>query len=231
MTSKIKLQNFDGPLDLLLQLIEGEELNITEISLSQVTEQYFQYLDKLEKNVDSKLADFLVIATKLVYLKSRQLLPYLYTEDEETGPTLADQLKMYKAYIDASKNIEFLWQNKDLSYGRVEPMRKSEEFCPPDNIRIENLHESFTRLLKRLKPVLPLEKETIDHTISIKQTVDRIRHLLGTGKKFSFKNLMSKARDRSEVIVSFLALLELLRKKDIIVRQQNVFGDLEVKKI
>jgi segregation and condensation protein A len=231
MSTNLKLEKFEGPLDLLLQLIEGEELDITEISLSQVTEQYLKHLDKLEKNRSVKLADFLVIAAKLIYLKSKNLLPYLYPEEETEGPSLADQLKMYKSYVDASKNIESKWQNDKLSYGRIEKPIKIKEFTVPINAGAEELHKNFQLLIKRLKPIKPLPQATIDHSVSIKQTVDKIRDLLKGAKRFSFKNLFSKSKNKTEVIVGFLALLDLLKKKDIMVRQGNSFSDLEVNKI
>src|SRR3989338_6596602 len=120
MAKEIKLEKFQGPLDLLLQLIEQDELNITEISLSNVTEQFFDYLNKLEESRSEELADFLVIATKLVYLKSKHLLPYLYPEADE-GPSLAEQLKLYKRYADASKEIGRLWEQGSIASGRIEP--------------------------------------------------------------------------------------------------------------
>src|SRR3989339_1639297 len=107
MENKLKLDNFEGPLDLLLQLIEQEDLNITDIALSKITEQFFVHLDKMGKNRSEELADFLVIAAKLIFLKSKNLLPYLNPEEDE-GESLADQLKMYKRYVEASKNIDEL---------------------------------------------------------------------------------------------------------------------------
>ena len=226
--SQIKLENFEGPLDLLLQLVDQQELDITEVSLSQITEQYFQYLDKLEKNRSEKLADFLVIATRLIFLKSKHLLPHLYPEQEEDGPTLADQLKMYKAYVEASKNIEQLWSSRDLSYERTEPPKKIKEFVLPLNSTVSDLEKSFDVLLKRLKPISALPTASIDHTISIKQTVDRIRDLLKNNKKLSFKKLLSQSKNRTEVIVNFLALLELVGHKTAAVQQNSSYADLEI---
>jgi len=231
MSEKLNLGKFSGPLDLLLQLIEQQELDITEISLSQVTEQYFQYLDKIEKNRSAILADFLVIATKLIYLKSKNLLPYLYPEEEDEGLSLADQLKMYKSYIEASKYIEGLWKEDKLAYTRIEPPLKMKEFVVPANAYNIDLHNSMEQLVKRLKPVKPLPEITIDHSISVKQTIDKIRNLLLNTKKFNFKKLLSKSQNRTEVIVNFLAILDLLRKKDIMVVQGNSFSEFEVEKV
>lgn len=225
----LKLTNFEGPLDLLLQLIDQEELNISTVSLSQVTEQYFSYLDKLEKNRSNELADFLVIATRLIYLKSRSLLPYLYPE-EDNSPSLADQLRMYKAYVDAGVSIQNLWDQTIIAYGRNEPPIKMKKFIAPNNAQSKDLHNSFIKLLNKLKPVKPLPETTIDHTVSVKQTIDRIWSWLKKSKKFSFKKYIGESKNRTELIVSFLALLDLLKEKDIIIRQVNSFDDMEIER-
>ena len=191
MSHELKLEKFEGPLDLLLQLVDQEKLSISEIALAKVTEQFFSYLDRLEKNRPEELADFLVVAARLIYLKSHSLLQYAYPEEEDSGPGLADQLKLYKQYVEASKQVNSLWEAGKIAYGRIEPPVKSKEFVLPTNAGAGNLHDSMVLLLSRLKPVDPLPKTTIDHSISIKQKIDSIRHLLQSGKEFSFKNLLS----------------------------------------
>jgi segregation and condensation protein A len=227
MTPEIKLEKFQGPLDLLLQLIELEKLNITEVSLSQITEQFLNFLDKLEKDRSEELADFLVIATKLVYLKSKTLLPYLYPEEEE-GPSLADQLKMYQQYISASKKINILWTQNKIAYGRIEPPIKNTEFVLPLNARGEDLLKSMQKLVSRLRPLNPLPKIMIDRAISVKQKVESIWHALKQHKKMNFKDLLVTAENKTEVIVSFLALLELMRDQKAFISQNDAFGDMEV---
>lgn len=230
MSANLKLDKFAGPLDVLLQLIEREELDITEIALSQITEQYFAYLDKLEKNRSEKLADFLVVAAKLVYLKSRNLLPYLYPVEEEEV-SLADQLKMYRAYIEASKHISSLWAKNRVAYNRIEPPIRSKEFVLPGNTNIESLLASFRIVLKRLQPFSPLPRVTIDHSISVKQTIDKIRNLINLRKQLNFSNLLSNSNSRTEIIVSFLALLELLKNKVVSIKQGSSYGELEVARV
>jgi segregation and condensation protein A len=227
---EIKLEQFSGPLDLLLALIEQEKLNIGEIALSKVTEQYFEYLNKLEEHRPEELADFLVIATKLVYLKSRNLLPQLSLEEED-GPSLADQLKMYKRYIEASRDIQKMWDKNLVAYGRVEPPVKAEGFVLPANAEVGDLYSFFTGLLKRLKPLCPLPKVSIDRAISIKEKIASIFDLLKTRKKLSFIQLLSESENRTEVIVSFLAILELIKSGSASVNQKNTFSDLEIYKI
>jgi segregation and condensation protein A len=153
MSAELKLEKFEGPLDLLLQLIDQEKLSITEVAISKVTEQFFLYLDKLEEDRPEKLADFLVVATKLIHLKSHSLLRYAMPEAEDNGPALADQLKLYKQYVDASRTISSLWEEGKIAYGRMEPPIKNKEFVLPSNVNKDNLYKSMADLLRRLKPV------------------------------------------------------------------------------
>ncbi len=230
MSTDLKLEKFEGPLDLLLQLVDQEKLSITEIALAKVTEQFFSYLDKLEKNRPEELADFLVVAARLIYLKSHHLLQYAYPEEEENGPGLADQLKLYKQYVDASKVVNSLWEANKIAYGRTEPPVKNKEFVLPSNAAVKNLHDSIVYLLSRLKPMEALPKVTIDHSVSIKQKIDAIRNLLKSGKELNFKNILSSAQNKTEVIVSFLAILELVKQQSVRFRQVNSFEDLLVVK-
>ncbi len=228
MSTDLKLEKFAGPLDLLLQLVDQEKLSITEIALAKVTEQFFSYLDKLEKNRPEELADFLVVAARLIYLKSHSLLQYAYPEEEDNGPGLADQLKLYKQYVEASKTVNSLWEANKIAYGRIEPPVKNKEFVLPANATTNNLYNSMVFLLNRLKPTEPLPKVSIDHSISIKQKIDSIRNLLSSGKELSFKNLLSSAQNKTEVIVSFLAILELVKQQSVRFRQVDAFADLLV---
>lgn len=227
---EIKLEQFTGPLDLLLQLIGEQKLNITDIALSQVTEQYFVYLNKLEDNRPEELADFLVIATKLVYLKSRQLLPEAVSESEE-GPSLADQLKMYKRYLDASKELLQMWNKGLIGYGRLEPPVKPEGFVLPANAHSEDLKNSYYQLLKRLKPINPLPRAIIDRAITVKDKIEVIYNLLKKHRRLSFSQLLASAESKTEVIINFLALLELVKSGSAAIKQIKSFADLEILKI
>ncbi|MFA7654061.1 MAG: ScpA family protein [Candidatus Magasanikbacteria bacterium] len=228
MVSDIKLEKFEGPLDLLLQLVELEKMNISEVVLSEVTDQFLLYLDKLESNRSDELADFLVIATKLVYLKSRTLLPYLYPEEDD-GPSLADQLKMYQQYVEASKKINIFWSANRIAYGRTEPPIKPDGFVMPANAQVGDLYNSIIALVNRLRPINPLPTATIDHTISVKHKIEAIYNLIKSRKHLGFKELLSDAHNRTEVIISFLALLELVKDSKASVHQGKSFSDMEVR--
>jgi len=228
MSTDIKLEKFQGPLDLLLQLVEQEEMKITEISLSEVTEQFVKYLDQISEGNSEELADFLVVATKLVYLKSRVLLPYLYPEEDE-GPSLADQLKMYQQYVEASKKIEELWLGGQMAYGRIEPPIKMKEFVLPVNSQTDDLHLTMTKLIARLKPINPLPRVSIDRGVTVRDKIDKILAALKQYKKVSFKQILSNSENKTEIIVSFLAILDLLKEAKAVAYQEGSFTDLEIK--
>ncbi len=235
MSKEIKLEKFQGPLDLLLQLIENDKLTITEISLAEVTEQFFKYLTSLEGERSEELADFLVIATRLVYIKSRQLLPYLYPPEEEEI-SLSEQLKFYKRYADASKHVGEQWNLGKMAYGRIVPIslwREIEDprfglgrIGKPSNATTVDLHNSLLLLLRRLKPINPLPEVKIDRTVSVEQKIKSIYDALLKLKSLSFKGLLDGAVNRSEIIVCFLALLELIKNEKVAIDQNSAFDDI-----
>ena len=231
MSKQITLEKFQGPLDLLLQLIENEKLAITEISLADVTEQFFKHLISLEGERSEELADFLVIATRLVYIKSRQLLPNLYPPDEDDGKSLAEQLKFYKRYADASKYIEKKWREEPMAYGRIEPAVVVSGFFPPQNAAARDLRESMLQLLRRLQPINTLPEVKMDRTVTVEQKIKLIYNTLLKFKSLSFNKLLEDASSRSEVIVSFLALLELIKKEKVAIDQGSAFEDMIITKI
>lgn len=227
---EVKLEKFTGPLDLLLGLIEEEKMEISDISISQVTEQFFNYLNALEEKCPEELSDFLVVATRLVYLKSKNLLPYLMPEEDE-GPDLADQLRLYKMFVEASVKVNKMWNDDNLAYGRFEPPFRPIEFALPLNAGLENLKNAYLNLLKRIKPVDPLPQVKIDRSISVKKQIESIYNLLKSTKKVSFSEIIKSSGSRTEVIVNFLALLELIKSEKIFITQNNSFEDIEINKI
>jgi len=230
MKPNLELKEFSGPLDLLLSLIKDNKFDINELSLSKVTEQYLKYLDTLEKNKAEELADFLVVGTRLLLLKSRALLPqFVSEEDEETS--LEEQLKLYKSFIDASRKIDKLWKDKNKLVFRIELPRKREEFVSPNNLAQDNLHKSMVQLVNRLKPPKPLFSTTIDRAVSMKEKIDSIRNILNKSGKVNFFEILKDVKNRTEVIVSFLALLELVKQKNVVLKQRDIFSNISVEKV
>jgi segregation and condensation protein A len=229
MAVNLELNKFSGPLDLLLSLIKDNKFNISELNLSQVTEQYLDYLDKLEKNKEEELSDFLVVGTRLLFLKSRMLLPQFDVEEEDDH-SLTEQLKLYKVFVDASKIVSKLWLNKKRSVFRVEPLRKSAEFVPPLNLSQDNLQKNMLQLINRLRPLKPLPQTRIDKAVSLKERLDKIRRIVNKKSKVEFFELIDNSKNKTEVIVSFLALLELMKQKTVELKQDNSFSDILIEK-
>ena len=225
-----KLQQFTGPLDLLLNLVGEQKMNISDVSLSTVTEQYLQYLEKLEEREPEEMADFLLIAARLLLLKSKKLLPQLMPEEDE-GPSLEDQLRLYQAFVEASKKLNKRWLSGVRSDFRVEPPRRPSEFVPPKNLSQTLLQEFFLKLLQRIKPLPELPQARMDKAVSVRDKIETIRALLQKAESVSFRDLLGKASNRSEIIASFLALLELVKAESVTLKQKGSFSDIMVERI
>jgi len=188
-------------------------------------------LDTLEEIEAEELADFLVIATRLLLMKSRTLLPQLNV-DEESGIDLDEQLRLYRRFVDASKNLHNMWLDEShTSYGHIEEIIRTIEVTQPHNFTLEILSQSMVQLLKRLEPVGILPKTYIDKTITIKEKIDKMREMLKKYKHIKFSEVLTDAKSRTEIIVSFLAILELVKQNNVLLKQSNSFGDIELSKI
>ncbi len=225
-----KLQQFTGPLDLLLNLVGEQKMDISEVSLSTVTEQYLKYLEQIETKEPEEMADFLLIAARLLLLKSKKLLPMLQPEEDE-GPSLEDQLRLYQAFVEASKKLNKRWLSGARADFRVEPARCPKEFVPPKNLNQKLLQEFFLKLLQRIKPLPELPQARMDKAVSVRDKIETIRALLQKAESVSFRELLGKASNRSEIIASFLALLELVKAENIVLRQKKTFEDILIEKL
>lgn len=233
MNKSFQLDNFQGPLDLLLQLIEDKELEITSVSLAAVAEQFLSYLDEVQERLPDVLADFLVIATKLLLLKSQALLPYLEIEEEESAGELAAQLRMYKKYAEATQTIEQLIEAGNCLYPKKvikQPMREI-EFYPPQGSGLQQLKELFIDVLARLEPVVRIPKTAMQKVITLREKFTQIQQLLEREIKMNFHQLLVDSKDREEVVVTFLAILELVKQQSISVHQERSSAAIIVQKI
>lgn len=232
MAVSYKLQQFEGPLDVLLRLIEDEKLTITDVSLAQVTEQFMQYLNQVEERYPDELADFLVVATRLLLLKSQALLPYLVIEEEEDPNQLTRQLKIYKAYVDAMKYVEaklaahaFLYQRTSSFLSSLGPV-----FAPPPNTTTQILYQMYEDILNDLAPVVRIPKAAIEKVVSLREKICHITDLIEKEAQLSFKRMLSTAESRTEVVITFLALLELIKQRVVCVSQDKAFSDIVIQK-
>ena len=214
----VKLEKFEGPLSLLLKIIEAEKMDIADISLAKIADQYVEFIKNTSEIDPDAMADFLVVAAKLLYLKSKALLPYLFPEEEIAEDDLERQLRMYREFLEAMKKIEAILKEKNFTFAPVErklwKMVGAEEkfFAPPKKLVKEDLTAAFKELLVN-KKIIKLEEETIQHKINIEEKIQGIRDALLAKINLSFRDFLVKAESKTEVIVSFLAVLELMKQK------------------
>ena len=221
---KVDVGQFNGPLDLLLQLIEKEELDITTISLAKIADEYFSYIKGHNFN-PIELADFLVVASRLIYIKSKALLPYLVIEEEEEQ-SLEVQLKLYREYVNDSKTIELILKKQATLYSR-DKIPAEIAFRPPRKLTMEGIKEIMERVVHLLEPVMKIPAAIIAKTISIKDRMEQLKDKLANKAVAGFSHFVKDVKNRMEVVVSFLAVLELLKQRFITVKQDDLFGDIE----
>ena len=230
MSFEVKLDAFAGPMQVLLELIEKDDLDITTVSLSKVTEDYLGYVEAHDVP-SSELADFLVVAAKLIYLKSRTILPE-DPKDEEEADALAAQLKLYREFVDATVYIDKLVMSREISFARPRSfVPTSTKFRPPTNATIEGLSVSFGYLLKRLEPFFALQQTTMQRVASVQERIKQIHAVLLNRAQMTFGDITKGATSRVDVVVSFLALLELMKQKLIKAVQTSSFGEIELKRV
>jgi segregation and condensation protein A len=227
---KIKIQKFQGPLDLLLQLIEQQKLEITEVSIGEVTDQYIEHMEGLIDYDPDELSDFLVLAARLLLLKSKAILPIL--EEEEELDDLEKQLKIYKEFLEAAKRLDKMMKKTTFTYSRTKPpFEVKVEFSPAPNMKPKDLHSAFLTVLKRLDPIVRLPRQMIERTISMQQKMVFLKDYLKRKKQLGFNDLFKEAESKTEVIINFLAVLELVKQKYLAVKQDKLFEDIVIEKI
>lgn len=234
---EFQTEKFQGPLGILLKLIEQEEMDITEISLAKIADEYLDYIRQAGNIGPEEMADFLVIAAKLLFIKSKALLPYLITaEEEEEISELEGQLKMYKEFVEAASKIAQIAGTKKFLFSPLisgKNFRRfksaTPSFCAPKNISSILLNEKFVALLERLQvKEEKLEEKSLEPKISIDERIDFIRKLLAQKLRFSFSKFLEHAKSKTEVIVSFLAVLELAKQRELVFEQDALFSEIHV---
>lgn len=227
---QVRLPVFEGPLDLLLHLIEREELDITAVSLAQVTGQYLAYLALMEKPPAEILADFLVVAAKLLLIKSRVLLPrppeVLSPEEEDVGDDLARQLIEYKKFKQAAEALRQREEAGLRAYLRLAPPPRLERPLDLEDVTLDGLVAAVRQALAVVPPAPPVSEVVTSLQITIDDRIAVIREVLRTCDQVSFQHLLSEATSRLEIIVTFLAVLELIKSGHIDVRQDRLFGEI-----
>jgi len=235
----VSVEQFSGPFGLLLSLIESEKMDITEISLAKIADEYVTYIRGAQDINPEELADFLVVAAKLLFIKSKALLPYLYSgEEDEEIDDLERQLKMYKEFIAASVKIKDIIATGQWLY--LPPLNKNRRvqfnlpvFSPPAKLNSSILHEKFKALLESLvkNQEVKLPETTLEPQVSIDERILTIKEMLLTKLKVNFSRLLAAASTKTEVIVNFLAVLELAKQKELFFEQEELFSEIHISRL
>lgn len=233
----IKINNFEGPLDLLCHLIDKNKMDIYDINISEITDQYIKYIEQMEKMNLEITSEFLVMSSTLLYLKSKHLLPKQQDDEEEiTEEELIRRIIEYKKFKEITKKLKenFLQYSKRF-------YKLPEEIELPKQ-KIEKDYDStiipkiYKELLQRNtekinENALNIEKIAITETYTVGNTVKEMYRALVKFKKFTFNKLFSlKKHDKNEVVTAFSGLLEMSRRNKVTTEQDELFGDIEVEK-
>jgi len=234
----IKIENFEGPLDLLCHLIDKNKMNICDIKISEITDQYIEYINNMEKLNLEVTSEFLIMASTLLYLKSKTLLPEQKEEEKElTEEELLRRIVEYKKYKEISIKLK---ENYEIYSKRIFklpdeielPKQKLEKEYTKETIP-QTYHQVITKNEQRInKNAKNIKKIAITDTYTVGSKVKEMYKALLKEKKFVFNKLYSSQRcNKNEVVTAFTGLLELSRRSKVTTMQNELFGDITVKKI
>ncbi|MDP8229607.1 MAG: segregation/condensation protein A [Candidatus Gorgyraea atricola] len=230
MSYKVKLEVFEGPLDLLLYLIKKNEVDIYDIPIAEVTEQYLEYME-LMRMLDLNIAgEFLVMAATLIHIKSKMLLPpeekeILPEEEEDPREELVRRLLEYKKFKEVAGVLQDLEGQRKKMFTRAMTF----EAEPGEKFFEASLFDLITALTKVLKDVpKDVFQEIVRDEFTVEQKVHDLLHMLVARPIIHLSELFKNAKNKSEIIAIFLAVLELIRLKEVIVAQKQSFSEIEV---
>mgnify|MGYP001614574559 FL=1 len=231
MEFAVTQDGFTGPLGLLLELIEGKKLDITNVSLAAVADEFLVRMEE-QKLPPDELADFLVVAARLIYLKSRELLPYLRIDDEEQGAdALAEQLRIYREFVAAAERLEARFMQSNLYARPVARRQIVPTFVAPLALTAAALAETYRVVLKRLEPFFALQEVSMERVKSVEERIEELQGAIASRASMSFNDMTKTAGKKIDVVMSFLALLELLRRNIVRVTQTGTWGEIMMHRI
>jgi segregation and condensation protein A len=226
-TYKVTTPIYQGPLDLLLQLIERAELDITKLALAQITDQYLEHLRDLPEHVAEEVSAFLVIAAKLLQIKSEALLPrqpIREAGEEDPGEVLVQQLRAYKKFKEAAGHLSERENAGLRTYLRLAPPPKIEHKVDMSDLGLEDLLTAARLAFAQAKDRPELATVVSAPRVTIREKISHIRRFMNSGERVTFTSLLGKTPTRLDVVVTFLALLELIKGHYIRFHQEELFG-------
>lgn len=233
MEYKFKINEFEGPLDLLLHLIKESEMDIMDIEIVKLTDQYLNYINDMEKLNLSIASEYLVLASDLMYLKSKTLLPKKEDQEEEeefieTKENLINRLLEYKRYKEVTSNLKQLEELRSNIYTKTPSNMKpyqSTSITLNDDITLDDLVKAFKEYLERKKLEEPLTTKVTTKEISIEERRKSIKNILKLRKKVEFFELFEQF-SKPYLVATFLSMLEMAKEKELLITQENNFDKI-----
>jgi len=230
----VSLERFEGPLDLLLHLIEKSELDIKDIFVSEITSQYLSYMQGLEELEPDAASEFAAVAATLLLIKSRMLLPKpepVLAEEEDAEVALLRQLREYKQFKEAGEELAVLKESADRAFSRLpEEFPKQPPKVDLEGVTADALYESFITIMLKLdkrKTGEPVRRVSRD-AFNIGDRISYLGSVLAKRGSVAFSELFSEESTRMELIVTFMALLELLAGGSVKAEQRDLFGEITI---
>lgn len=223
MIQNITIDKFEGPLDLLLHLIKQNDLDIFDINISNIAQQYFDYIKEMEKlNLDVG-SEYLVMAAELTFIKSRELLPVPEEDEEDTKEQLIDRLIEYQKYKDATVLLKELEEKRSKYFSKQVSLLnefKNDDAVINSEITIEDLLNAFISINKRKELEKPLNTVITRKEYSVHKRGIQIVNILRQKKQMVFEQLF-EVYNKEYIVVTFLAILDLAKKGEIVIKQEN----------
>ncbi len=226
---RVHLEQFDGPLALLLELIEQDKMDISGVSLGKITESFLGHLEEVENVAPHDVADFLVVAGRLLYLKSKLLLPELTIEDEEEMD-LASQLRIYQRFAEAAKRLGDMCVSDHVAYAAPRMGMRAPTFTPPERLKVSDLADALRSLVEKVRPYVDLPERLLERTVTVEEKIEDLKRRIEKEATILFHDIAARG-SRSDVVTSFLALLELLKQNILRVEQRAHFGDIAISRV
>lgn len=232
-TFTVKLQEFEGPFDLLLDLIEKRKLHINDISLSQVTDDFIRYVNQMEKFSVGGVSHFVLVASTLLLIKSKSLLPNLNltTEEQEDIHDLEDRLRLLQRMRELSMNVKNIFGRKIL-FAKNETRIIDPIFSPEGTITLPLLLNSIREVIQSIEVKEIMPKVMVQKIISLEEMIERLVSRVQSSLKMSFSQFSTNEKgNKVNIIVGFLAMLELVKQGVIAVNQEAHFGDIDMENL
>ena len=232
MQYKVTIDNFDGPLDLLLHLIKEQDIDIYDIKIEEITKQYLDYIKEMKDLNLSVASEYLVMASELIEMKSKMLLPKKekqedYEYEEDPREVLIERLLAYKKYKEVTSEFKDLELTRKLVFTK-EPVNLSsyaKEKDIKEDLGVDDLINAFNILMQKKELDKPLATKITKKELSVSEKVKKIKDILKVRKKMNFEEVF-EVQSKEEVIISFLSILEMVKKKEILLTQEGNFKSI-----